>query len=88
MAAALLQLVAAVGVAVAAGRPFDPPKPGRLAGLAAAVVLGGLVAPPSEAEVAAPPSEAEVAAAVLGHLGLTGPRSPVAAFAVELPLTR
>ena len=63
---------------VRTGRPFDRRNPRRLAGLAAAVVLGGLVAPLSEGVVTA---------AVLGHLGLTGFGSPVALFAVDLPLT-
>jgi hypothetical protein len=71
-------LLARVVWTVRTGRPFDRRNPRRLAGLAAAVVLGGLVAPLSEGMVTT---------AVLGHLGLTGPGSPVALFAVDLPLT-
>jgi Protein of unknown function (DUF2975) len=71
-------LLARVVSTVADGRPFDRRNPRRLAGLAAAVVLGGLVVPLSEGMVTT---------AVLEHLDLTGPGSPVATFAVEFPLT-
>jgi len=59
------------------GRPFDRRNPARLAGVAAAVVLGGLVAPMSENLVAT---------AVLDHLGLTGPGSPLQLVIATIPL--
>ena len=71
-------LLARVISTVHDGRPFDRRNPGRLAGLAAAVLLGGLVAPLSEGIVST---------AVLEHLGLAGPGSPVALFDVMVPLT-
>jgi len=57
------------------GRPFDRRNPGRLAGLAAAVLLGGLVAPLTEGVVAS---------AVLTHLDLVGPEGPFLAFETTL----
>ncbi|MGY2067415.1 DUF2975 domain-containing protein [Blastococcus sp. SYSU DS0619] len=60
------------------GRPFDRRNPRRLAGLAAAVVLGGLVVPMSEGLVTT---------AVLEHLELTGPGSPLVVFGITLSLT-
>ena len=71
-------LLARVISSIQAGRPFDRRNPGRLAGLAAAVVLGGVVSPVSEGLVAT---------AVLEHLGLAGPGSPVALLATTIPLT-
>jgi MFS family permease len=70
-------LVARVVASIEAGHPFDRRNPGRLAGVAAAVVVGGLVAPLSAGPVAA---------AVLDHLGLAGPDAPVGFFA-SVPLT-
>ncbi|MGY2003962.1 DUF2975 domain-containing protein [Blastococcus sp. SYSU DS1024] len=82
--------LAAVAVAVGAwllarilstvhdGHPFDRRNPGRLAGLAAAVVLGGLVVPMAEGVVAT---------AVLEHLDLTGPDPPLVLFEVTIPFT-
>jgi hypothetical protein len=82
--------LSAVGIAVGAfllarvistvhdGRPFDRRNPRRLAGVAAAVVLGGLVAPLSEGLVAT---------AVLEYLGLTDPGSPLALLSTTIPLT-
>ncbi|NEK86767.1 DUF2975 domain-containing protein [Blastococcus saxobsidens] len=60
------------------GHPFDRRNPGRLAGLAAAVVLGGLVVPLAEGLVAT---------AVLEHLDLAGPDSPLVLLSTSLPLT-
>ena len=57
------------------GHPFDRRNPGRLAGLAAAVLLGGLVAPLTEAVAAS---------AVLDHLDLAGPEGPFLAFEATL----
>ena len=71
-------LLARVISTVHDGRPFDRRNPGRLVGLAAAVLLGGLVAPLSEGVVST---------AVLAHLGLAAPGSPVALFDVVVPLT-
>lgn len=71
-------LLARVIWTVRTGRPFDRRNPRRLAGLAAAVVLGGLVAPLGEGIVTT---------AVLEHLGLAGPDSPVALFTAAFPLT-
>jgi hypothetical protein len=59
------------------GRPFDRRNPRRLAGLAAAVVLGGLVAPLSQGLVAT---------LVLEHLGLADPGSPLALLSTTVPL--
>ena len=53
------------------GRPFDRRNPGRLAGLAAAVLLGGLVAPLTEGVAAG---------AVLYHLDLASPEGPFLTF--------
>jgi hypothetical protein len=50
------------------GEPFDRRNPGRLTGVAAAVVLGGVVAPALDTGVGV---------AVLDHLGLARPDSPV-----------
>jgi hypothetical protein len=63
---------------VRAGRPFDRRNPARLAGVAAAVLLGGLVAPMSEGIVTL---------VVLSHLDLTGPEAPLAWFSVTIPFT-
>jgi hypothetical protein len=71
-------LLAQVIGTVRAGRPFERQNPRRLAGLAAAVLLGGLVAPLSEGVVST---------VVLEYLGLAGPGSPVALFDVTIPLT-
>lgn len=60
------------------GRPFDRRNPGRLAGLAAAVLLGGLVAPLAGGVVSS---------TVLEHLGLAEEGAPVALFDVTVPLT-
>ncbi|MCF6745067.1 DUF2975 domain-containing protein [Blastococcus sp. KM273128] len=60
------------------GHAFDRRNPGRLAGLAAAVVLGGLVVPMAEGVVAT---------TVLEHLDLAGPGSPLVLFEVTLSLT-
>jgi hypothetical protein len=57
------------------GHPFDRRNPGRLAGLAAAVLVGGLVVPLAEGIVAA---------AVLDHLDLVGPGSAFPSFEVTL----
>lgn len=70
-------LLAQLISSIQAGRPFDRRNPRRLAGIAAAVLLGGLVAPLSAGPVAV---------AVLAHLDLTGPASPVG-FATTIPLT-
>jgi hypothetical protein len=57
------------------GQPFDRRNPTRLAGVATAVVLGGVVAPMA----------GNVAAnTVLGHLGLLDPGSPFAFVILEL----
>jgi hypothetical protein len=71
-------LVARVISTIHDGRPFDRRNPRRLAGLAAAVVLGGLVAPLSGGLVAT---------AVLEHLGLTDPGSPLALLDTTVSLT-
>jgi hypothetical protein len=83
-------VLAAVGIAagawwlaqvlttIRAGRPFDARNPARLAGVAAAVLLAGLVAPMSEGLVGA---------VVLDHLELTGPDFPFALFSIPIPLT-
>jgi len=57
------------------GRPFDRRNAGRLAGLAAAVLVGGLVVPLAEGAVAG---------AVLAHLDLVGPEGPFLAFEATL----
>ncbi|WP_158544841.1 DUF2975 domain-containing protein [Blastococcus sp. TF02-9] len=57
------------------GRPFDRRNPGRLAGLAAAVLVGGLVVPVVEAVGTS---------AVLDHLDLVGPDGPFLAFEATL----
>jgi hypothetical protein len=62
---------------VGAGRPFDPRNPRRLAGVAAALLLGGL---------AAPMTGNAASIVVLDHLGLTGPDSPFALVLLELDL--
>jgi hypothetical protein len=69
-------LLARVIATIRDGRPFDRRNPGRLAGIAAAVVVGGLVAPLSAGPVAV---------AVLTHLGLDGPDAPVG-FSTTIPL--
>ncbi|WP_456598770.1 DUF2975 domain-containing protein [Blastococcus sp. SYSU DS0616] len=69
-------LLARVLWAIHDGHPFDRRNPGRLAGLAAAVVLGGLVVPMAEGVVAT---------AVLEHLDLAGPDSPLVLFEVTIP---
>jgi len=61
--------------AIHGGHPFDRRNPGRLAGLAAAVLLGGLVAPLSQAVVTS---------AVLAHLDMVGPDGPFLAFEATL----
>ncbi|MDP5183463.1 DUF2975 domain-containing protein [Blastococcus sp. BMG 814] len=71
-------LLARVLWAIHDGRPFDRRNPGRLAGLAAAVVLGGLVVSMVEGVVAT---------AVLEHLDLAGPDSPLVLFDITIPLT-
>jgi len=71
-------LLARVMSSVEVGRAFDRRNPRRLAGLAAAVVLGGLVAPLSAAPVSV---------AVLEHLDLVGPDSPFALFDTTISLT-
>jgi hypothetical protein len=71
-------LLARVLSTIADGRPFDRRNPRRLAGVAAAVLLAGLLAPLAERPVAA---------AVLGHLGLDGPGSPLTLVLLEVPLT-
>lgn len=60
---------------VHAGHPFDRRNPGRLAGLAAAVLLGGLVVPLTEGIVTT---------AVLDHLDLVGPGSAFLSFETTL----
>ncbi|WP_170852273.1 DUF2975 domain-containing protein [Blastococcus sp. DSM 46786] len=70
-------LLARVLWAIHDGHPFDRRNPGRLAGLGAAVVLGGLVAPMIEGVVAT---------AVLEHLDLAGPDSPLVLFSTSLSL--
>jgi hypothetical protein len=70
-------LIGRVVVSIEAGRPFDRRNPRRLAGVAAAVLLGGVVAPLSEGFVAT---------AVLDHVGLTGPGSPFI-LGATMPLT-
>jgi hypothetical protein len=68
--------VAAGSWSIRRGQPFDRRNHTRLAGVAAAVVLGGVVAPMA----------GNVAAnTVLGHLGLLDPGSPFAFVIVELP---
>jgi hypothetical protein len=60
-------LLAGVLRTVAAGRPFDRPNSARLLGVAAAVLLGGALAPVMD----------DLAGfAVLEHLDLVGPDSP------------
>jgi hypothetical protein len=71
-------LLARVIAAISDGRPFDRRNPGRLAGVAVAVVLGGLVAPLSQGVVSA---------AVLDHLGLAEQGSPLALFSTSIPVT-
>lgn len=70
--------LAMVLTSIRRGQPFDRRNPSRLAGVAAAVVLGGLVAPVSESLVAT---------TVLDHLGLTGPASPLRLIIADFPLT-
>lgn len=57
------------------GRPFDRRNPGRLAGLAAAVLVGGLVVPLTEGAVAT---------AVLAHLDLLDPEPAFLSFEMTL----
>jgi hypothetical protein len=71
-------LLARVISSIEAGRPFDRRNPHRLAGVAAAVLLGGLVAPLSAAPVSA---------AVLENLDLAGPDVPFALFSTTISLT-
>ena len=60
---------------IRAGQPFDRRNPGRLTGLAVAIVGGGLLAP----------IVGNVAAnAVLGHLDLLGPDSPFVMVIADL----
>jgi hypothetical protein len=54
--------------------PFDRRNPGRLVGVAAAVILGGVVAPALDTGVAA---------VVLDHVGLVGPDSPLTLVFLE-----
>jgi hypothetical protein len=56
-------------------RPFDRRNPGRLVGVAAAVVLGGVVAPALDTGVAA---------IVLDRVGLAGPDSPLSLVLLDL----
>jgi hypothetical protein len=68
-------LLAMVLRSIRAGRPFDRRNPGRLAGVACALVLGGVVAP----------IVGNVAAnAVLGHVDLLDPDGPFAFVIVDL----
>ena len=60
---------------VHAGHPFDRRNPGRLAGLAAAVLLGGLVVPLTEGAVAT---------VVLAHLHLLEPEPAFLSFELTL----
>ena len=71
-------LLARVLATISDARPFDRRNPRRLAGVAAAVLLAGLVGPLVERPVAA---------AVLSHLGLDGPGSPLTLVLLEVPLT-
>jgi hypothetical protein len=61
--------------AVHGGHPFDRRNPGRLAGLAAAVLVGGLVVPLTEGVVTS---------TVLAHLDLLGPESAFLSFETTL----
>ena len=60
---------------VRSGRPFDRRNPGRLVGVATAVVLGGVLAPALDTGVAA---------VVLGRVGLTDPGSPLSLVFLEI----
>lgn len=81
--AALTALAVAVGAwllgrvlsTIHGGRPFDRRNPGRLAGLAAAVLVGGLVVPLTEGATTT---------AVLGHLDLLDPEPAFLSFETTL----
>ena len=70
--------VARVLTSIRAGQPFDRRNPPRLAGVAAAVLLGGLVVPMSEGVVTF---------AVLRHLDLAELGSPLTGLSTTIPLT-